>query len=219
MRTAAGVVEEISQVSCPFQCDLIAGFHGPAPLEDRGAGVRCQATKPLDDQVAFITHLFERADEGGEVEVAGAWDAAVVFAEVKVTQRRAKRAARGGNVLLLDVGVEGVDQDADAGIVDRFAELRRVGRGGEEEGFTEVDGFKREGHLATFERLAELLEGLDGPAPLVFGAAAARKVADRSIHGAAYQLCSEFRRSFDASAQMCLREPANRSVRRDGIDS
>jgi len=59
---------------------------------------------------------------------------------VHVTQVLSNGADACGDILLFDVGVEGIEQDADVGVANLIAELNGIGSGVQEVGFEAVEG-------------------------------------------------------------------------------
>src|SRR5512145_1141190 len=88
------------------------------------------------------------------------------------------------DVLLLDVGVEGVEQDADSRMADLARQRLRVGGRVEEERLEAVQRLDRERDSVALQRVSERLVTLDGALPLVGGPAPARQVPDRAVERA-----------------------------------
>jgi hypothetical protein len=59
--------------------------------------------------------------------MAGSRSAAIVLTRVHVFQAGRDRQQRGGDVFLFDVGVKGVEQDADVPVIDLDSESHGVG--------------------------------------------------------------------------------------------
>lgn len=106
-----------------------------------------------------------------------------IFTSVDVGDVGAQGADGVAGVLFLDVGVEGIEEDTDVGVVDFVAEAFGFGGGGEGVGFEAVEGLDGEGDVALAESGDELVEAFDGAFPFVIGAAASEELADGGDRG------------------------------------
>ncbi len=97
-------------------------------------------------------------------------------------RRRETKGVR--HVLLFDIGVEGVEQQADRGMVDRVAELHAVCGGVQEVRFETVERLECEGDVVLDERVGDRLVALDRTPPLVRGPAAAGQFSNRAVERA-----------------------------------
>src|SRR6202453_2782514 len=85
------------------------------------------------------------------------------------------------NALFLDVGVEGVKENADIRMADLLGKRRSIGGGVQKIGFEPVQRFNGENHTMGGQRVTQGLKALDGPFPLIAGPPPAWQVADRAV--------------------------------------
>src|SRR5690606_14695543 len=158
-----------------------AGGLDVAPDGRSGAQVAQREPEAFDRQPSVVADGVERREHVAPRDVARSRRAAVVLARVHVTDVATARAERLSEMLLLDVRVERVEQQADARMADRLAQRDAIGDRVEEVRLEAVERFDRKRHAVLVERFAELLVALDGTLPLVSGPTPAGKVADRRV--------------------------------------
>ncbi len=91
---------------------------------------------------------------------------AVVLADVHMTETIAQRMDRDSNILLLDIGVEGIDGHADPGMTDGFAQCQGFSRCAQEKSLGAIHGLNGERDAACIKSFAERLKYLGCPLPL-----------------------------------------------------
>ena len=107
-----------------------------------------------------------------------------------------------GDVLLFDVGVKGVEQNADVGVVDLSAEFVGIGGSVQKVSLEAVERFYRERDAIGGESVAQLLQAIDRILPFIGGAAAAGEIADGAVHGTAKDSGSGFGNGLDEVFEM-----------------
>ena len=114
-------------------------------------------------------------------------NAAIVLAGVNVLEVRRDSSKCIAKLLLLDVGMEGIEQNADTRIVNGIAQRHGVFRGIQEIRLEAIQRFDGDLDAVTLEHGSELLITLDRPLPFVSGSAAPRQVSHGRIQRAADQ--------------------------------
>src|SRR5580693_8642712 len=99
--------------------------------------------------------------------MAGSRNAAIILAGVNVLEVRPDLSECSSDLLLLDVGMEGVEQNADPRVVNGLAQTDGVFRGIQEVSLEAVQGFDGDLDAVTFEYGSELLITLHRPIPFV----------------------------------------------------
>jgi len=92
---------------------------GPGDLGNRGR-------KTLDDRRPGVVHGLQTIEHRAEWDMASAWYAPVVLTQMHVVESGPERLKRRGNVLLLNIRVKGVKEDADRGMPDFAVQALRV---------------------------------------------------------------------------------------------
>jgi hypothetical protein len=118
------------------------------------------------------------------VDVPGAGNAAVVLRDVHEHGPGRGGRDRRGDVLLLDVGVEGVVHHPHVRMVDRLHEGDGLVDAREEVVFEAVEVFGGDRHARLRGVRRHLPHRVDAPAKLVVGGALAGELADRGVRGA-----------------------------------
>ena len=113
--------------------------------------------------------------------VAGPGNAAVVVGHVEMNEVIARSHDGGGDVLLLHVHVEGVEQDPDAGGSGVRRERRRLRGGVHQVGLEAVDRLDAQRHVVAFQVGVERREGLRRPLR-PFGPVGRIEDAPRRVH-------------------------------------
>ena len=105
-----------------------------------------------------LAHLLPR-------QRAKAGELAVVFVEMHMAELFSCAAHRFGKIVLLNVGMERIDEQQQIGaadLVDEFQALRNII---DEEGFIAVENFEMQGDSQRLSGFADLLHGSNGVAP------------------------------------------------------
>src|SRR5882757_11193115 len=89
----------------------------------------------------------------------------------------------GGNVLLFDIGVKGVEENTDIRMTNFLREPGSIGGRVQKIGFKSVDRFNGKRYVVGSQRITEGLKSLNRPPPLIAGAPPARQVAHRAVEG------------------------------------
>src|SRR4029077_8113671 len=99
----------------------------------------------LNSQPAIVFQIAQRLEDRLPLDVSGSGDAAIVFTGVHVLQMPAHSAVALGDILLFNVGVEGIEEDPDIGMTDLIAQRRGILRGVEEIRLETVERLDRDG--------------------------------------------------------------------------
>src|ERR1035441_153116 len=131
---------------------------------------------------------------------------------------RPQRFDRFGDILLLDVGVEGVDRDADAWMPNRLAEILCLGCRSQKKCLRAVHGLNGNRDLVLFCNRANLLKDLYCPAMFVVVRPMLGQISNGRKKRTAQDSRTAFRGGFDAGCQMPQRRPPNFRIGADGVD-
>ena len=85
-------------------------------------------------------------------------------------------------ILLFDVGVKSIEQDADVWVIHLIAERCGIGGSIQKESLETVEWFDRKRGPISGKSVAQLLQTIDRPLPFIGRAAASRQVADGAVH-------------------------------------
>src|SRR6185312_460626 len=173
-----------------------------APDSGRGADIADVEAKTFDGQPAVVAHVAQSLKDALPVGMAAAGNAAVVFARVDMAEMPRHGANAGGDILLFDVGVEGVEQNADIGVIDFVAKARGIHGRIEEISFEAIQLLDRQRDAIGGERIADRLQTFDRPLPFIAGAASSGEIADRTVHGAGENFRARIGRRPDQVFQM-----------------
>src|SRR5690349_15582043 len=127
------------------------------------------------------------------------------------------RAVRLADILLFDVGVEGIEQDPNLRMVDLVTERHRVGGRVEKVSLEAVQGLNGDSDAVPLEHRAKRLVTLHRPFPLIRGAPPPGQIADRRIERPGHDLRAYFGRGFDAILHVGARFLPDGSIVRDHV--
>jgi hypothetical protein len=99
------------------------------------------------------------------IDMAATRDAAVILAGMNMLKALRSPGVPCGDVLLFDIGVEGIDQQPDAGVVDLIAESCAIRGGVEEVSLEAVQRLNRQRDVILFQGIAERMKAFDGALP------------------------------------------------------
>jgi hypothetical protein len=102
----------------PFEGDRFRSFFNVSPDSCRRTQLLEGKTKPLDGQPSVIVQGSKGLKYFRPLHVPGAGDAPIVLARVHVFQLAPDCPVAVGNILLFDIGVKGVKQDANVRVTD-----------------------------------------------------------------------------------------------------
>jgi len=168
----------------PFPRDRFGRLLDIPPNRRRRAEVAEREAEAFDHQPAVVLQVVDGLKHRRPVDVPAARDAAIVLARVQVLEMRRRETKGVRHVLLFDIGVEGVKQQADRGMVDRVAELHAICGSVQEIRFETVERLECERHVVLDERVGDRLVALNRTPPLVRGPASAGQFSNRAVERA-----------------------------------
>ena len=130
--------ECLSQKRETLECDIFGYWSKIAP--DRcgcGQGSERKA-ETFNCEPAIVVSLAQSRRNSEPVDVPGAGDTAIVLTGMDVAQARTARGNSLRDVLLLDIGVIGIEKNSDLRMIDFLAKLRGIGSRVQEVSFVSV---------------------------------------------------------------------------------
>src|SRR5207253_1820692 len=114
------------QKSQPLARERFRAGRQVAPYAGCGGDLGNRRPKALDHQPTAVANPVQRFEQLGPVNMSAARDAPVVLTSVDMLYIRTQQFEGAADALLLNVGVEGIEEHADSRMVHRFAQLARV---------------------------------------------------------------------------------------------
>src|SRR5580658_10031248 len=111
----------------------------------------------------------------------GSGYATIVFTRMNVLEIGADRPVAGSNIFLLDIGMEGVKENAYVRMANLLGERRSIGSRVQKIGFKSVQRFDGENNAVGGKRIADGLKALNRPLPFIARPATAWQVPHRGV--------------------------------------
>src|ERR1700722_11361176 len=171
----------VLQKAYPVKRNGLGSALDVSPNRRSRAQFREGESKAFNGQPAIIVEGTQRLKYLLPFHVPRTRDATIVFTGMNVFEVRPDRTVTRSDILLFDVGMEGVEQNPDIGVANFLCQLGCIRGSVQEKCFEPVQGFDGEGHVVGSKRFSHGLKALDGPLPFIAGSTPPGQITNRAV--------------------------------------
>ena len=188
-----------------------------APHVDGVGECRIGATEGFDRKPAFVTNFMTRPNCFGEIDMAGTWGAAVVFAQMHVLEERRDMFDSRRVGLLLHIGMVGIIHRLDVRMIGQLEQVAQLPHGVAEVALKAVERFRRQHDSGLLGIVAGGVENLSAALIFVGVNVVASEGGERRMKRPAEELSTHIHRAINVPLEQLQSLGPNGGIRAGGV--